>query len=610
MSIRLKYESGKSATYTDITDRLRLYTLDLTQDAEEGSVALSSVTIDDPAGDYDIIGWRRMYFVESDAAGSNTVLYNGYTGDRTVERGPYRTGPGRVFKVSLADSNAVAQWRVMTQTAANRPAETDVARVQWLMTTNEMERITQTIYLSTANPIAMDAVDYRGQRGSDVLDDCAQASGKNYFVHTTETSGVGDVGLSLWYGDSGLAVYSSPIRLTNILSDITADPYGMTFALSDDTTLVRDPSRVYSGAYIQYDGGTSYTEDFTISNNFTRRDAVVPAENVKTNAKATARGVRYLADMSTEEDRITTSYLVPNAKINFVREGMRLQIRAAHLPGYESFVWARVLKRTLKQVGELEYLVTLELTVTPAAAVAGNILVAYITLSQTSVGSAPTDQSTNGWTKAFWSGDFADATQSPGPGVAQAMGMWYRAVVPGEAAAVLKFGGINPGTNAAWVFQVSGASLSGLTSSQTNNTLTWAGNPTASTVASPSASVDSVWIGGFSLQKVNYGQVTLITATNGTQLINANANNETGGTCTVTADGATPRTWIGYRTGTGSLTIGGNITCSGASPDYNLYGRGRGGLLMPLSGTFSVVQQAHEHVLTSGSLIVTLPAAP
>lgn len=381
MSLYVLYESGLQAEHEDISDRVQNYTLDVTQNAEEGSVALSSIVIDDPLGDFEVKGYRHIAIYENTASfGSNALMFNGYIVDRKIIRGPYQTGAGRQWVCSVADTNAVPEWRVMVGSDANRPAETDAQRMTWLMSTSEMSRVPNTSFMNLSGPVAMDAVDYRGQRANDVLNDCAQASGKNHFAFCIDAPDAplpaAPGATNLWYDFADSTAHTSSIQLTNVHSDITSDPYGLTFAIADDTELERDPSRVFSGAIVNYDGGMVYEEDLSISNEFTRRDAVVPTPNIKTNAKATARALRYLQEMSTEEDRIRTAIRLPAAKVNWVREGMRVRFRASHLPGYEDFVYLRVLRRTIKQDSEEEYLVTLELGTGPSEpeVVGGNLL--------------------------------------------------------------------------------------------------------------------------------------------------------------------------------------------------------------------------------------------
>lgn len=350
---------GETSTFTTITEYFRLYTLDVATNAEEGSVAQSTIRAQDPSGAFDIVGHRQVRIYEDTATGSNTTIYAGYTGGRRISRGDYRTTTARVWDIDLVDLNSVLARRVMNGSDCNRPAETDVARLQWLLTTGEAVLISDDLYLNTSGAVQMDAVDYRGQRLSDIINDCAQASGKNYFVWFREETDE----FSLWYDFASSTSYSSPIRLTNVLSEVDS---AWTFAISPDTELSRSPDRVNSGVYLPYDGGAIYLQTFTTANAFARRDAVMPAENVKSLAKATARATRYLGEMNTEEDVITTTVTLPAAKVNFLMQGMRVQFRATHLPGYEGFVWARALNRSVFQVSEEFYEVKLELSVAPA----------------------------------------------------------------------------------------------------------------------------------------------------------------------------------------------------------------------------------------------------
>jgi len=81
--------------------------------------------------------------------------------------------------------------------------------------------------------------------------------------------------------------------------------------------------------------------------------------------------------------------------------------------------------------------------------------------------------------------------------------------------------------------------------------------------------------------------------------------------CGTVGDPAVPRNLVAYVTGTGTLTIATTITCSGAIPDYNHFGRGYAAIKMPLLGTFSIVQQAFGYATLAGAPIsIDLPAAP
>ena len=356
--------TGDGATYG-----VRLYTLDATEYAEEGSVGMFNVVVDDPQGIYDFPPLTALWAVETDIAGSsNTRVAHGYIADRTVHRGDSGlTGSGRVWEISVADTNSALGRRVFSQPDANRPAETDVQRILWLANVAEGQLlIDDTQFLSTASPVNMDAVDYRGQTQQDVLSDCANQSGKNYWAWFNEL-----LGISLWYGHEDLTAYSSMVRLSNDIDDV--DNLFTFYIGRSETKLVRDPSRMASSVYLTYQNGAVYVRDQTRFGDIGLRDVVLSADNVKTSAKATARANRYLSDLGTEDDRITTQVRLPAAKCNWIRAGMRVQVKAVHLPGYDEFSWMRVLRRSIAQDSEETYLLTLELSAEASTGACGDL---------------------------------------------------------------------------------------------------------------------------------------------------------------------------------------------------------------------------------------------
>jgi hypothetical protein len=352
-----------SGDFQDITDRCRLYQLDVTSNAEETTFGQSTIVVDDPDGTL-VIGGHRGFFIREDtvASSSNQRIYTGYTAERVISRGPFRNGLGRIWTVSLVDVNTVIERKVLRGSASRRPAESDVARMQWVEATAAGSLIDDSLYLSTANPVQMDAVDYRGQRVADVVNDCMQASGKNSFVWVREL-GNGDVRFSLFYDYPSANVHLSDVRLSNVLADVESDPEN-TFAIYDEATLSQDPSRVYSGVYLEYDGGRVYEERQQTEEDFALggRDAVVPAENVKSQSKATARAQRYLLEMASEEEVVACKFLVPTSYVNRLKEGMLTQFKASHLPGYEEFTPLRVLNRNVVAVSETHYEIGVELS--------------------------------------------------------------------------------------------------------------------------------------------------------------------------------------------------------------------------------------------------------
>jgi len=371
--VTAKYEYLHSAgSNVDISGRVRAYQTELRSDSHMGNVAISTLIVDDPDGGLDIKGLRQVTWSETSEGSNSRIIYRGFTADRTVSRGKFRTQTGRTWNVNLADQNSILTRRIMRNATANRPAETDVARIQWLMTTSEMSSIvTDSTYISTAEPVAMDAVDYRNQRVAEIIDDCAQQSGKDYFVLINEIPATPT--FALYYDITTSVAYPSTIRLSNVLSDVdSVTTFGV---LQEATHLIRDPSRVYSGVVLPFDGGEVYVSDASIANEFQSRDTQAPSVNVKTIAKATDRATRYIADAATEADVVSTAVLLPLAKVNQVKEGMAITCRFQHLPGYAAFNLMHVLSRTVTATSEEYYTVTLELVngpfTAPAAAPLG-----------------------------------------------------------------------------------------------------------------------------------------------------------------------------------------------------------------------------------------------
>jgi hypothetical protein len=162
-----------------------------------------------------------------------------------------------------------------------------------------------------------------------------------------------------------------------------------------------------------------------------------------------------------------------------------------------------------------------------------------------------------------------------------------------------------------WVFEIDGWDGGSIT--EDHGTDTWAGGAGYTTVDSPSAGAQSAWIGAMMLQKVNYGQATMIVNNTGTNLLNCNGFNTSGLTCG-SGDGSPPWVFAGYDEGTGVLSIGalplgGCTFWTGATPNYNLFGRGWGGLLIPLAEPLTIVQQGFGYAV-SADVAVNLPSAP
>lgn len=352
MTTRYWYRDN-TGTITEFTSYVH-EPLDVTTKAEEGATAGSIVIVDDPTGAFDVNGLRKVYITET--ADTAQSIYVGYTDSRKVERAYPFNGAARRWTLNLNDLNTVLDRRIMNGADANRPAETDVARVTWLMSTNEAALVEDSIYISAAKPVNMDKSDYRGQGFKGVLDDCASQSGKNYYVTNIDAgnpNGADTNDFTLWYGHDDLAVYSSTVKLSNVSADVNDTTV---LAVGDNPTLERRPDRVASGVYGNYKKGHIYRERLATATDYARKDVSASWPNVKTAGRAEHRALRYLQSLSTEEDTIEVTVKVDAARVNIIREGQRIEAKFSHLPGYESaYTWMRVMQRTVRQLGPWDY---------------------------------------------------------------------------------------------------------------------------------------------------------------------------------------------------------------------------------------------------------------
>lgn len=354
MSLHYIYSDAPGSTI-DITDRCRVPgtsgpILSVKEQAEEGAVPISSLIVDDPLGDIEFTGHRRLYIYEDTAPVDDQVIYNGFTANERVARGPNRVGAGRQWTLDLSDPDVLINRRIMNGTDANRPAETDLARIQALLTMTELNTVDDDTYVNVgASTVNMDAVDYRGQNVGAYIDDCRQASGKNAYILYMEALGQ----YGLWYDFASSTEYDSGCFLTtNEAQEVDGDTV---FGYSVERTyLNRDPSRVASGVYLEWAGTPAiYVEDSDTIDAFAAIDWAAPSENVKSEAKATARANRYLHDAKTEHEIIHTVVTkVPRISVNKIKKGQLVQIKGEWMPGFVTYRTCRVLYRTVIEVSE------------------------------------------------------------------------------------------------------------------------------------------------------------------------------------------------------------------------------------------------------------------
>jgi hypothetical protein len=351
MSLFFEIAGGGAAGNSIGNDRVRLTMPPLTIRAEAGDVGMSGIVFDDPD---DFIGTTHTPlgirgFAVSETAASPDKIFQGYFADRTIRRGEsprgsLRIGAQREWDASLLDLNNAVYRRVIRNSDGNRPAETDLARISWLLGSAYTSNLADYGLVAATGAIDLDAADYRGRYPADVLTDCGAASGRNWFVYIDDSAQNGPWALA--YFDATGSSFTTSIKVSNTASDRD----GVTvFEPNEAAELVKDPSQLYSGVFLQYAGGSVYRENTTTFTGLDKRDIAIDDPNIKSRAAAIARADRYLDQYATEAETLKYTITVPAATVNSVRAGQRMQVKFSHLPGYTSYTYVRIVTLTVSQ---------------------------------------------------------------------------------------------------------------------------------------------------------------------------------------------------------------------------------------------------------------------
>lgn len=321
--------------------------------AERGSVGMGGVTIDDPNGDITITGWET--FTVDDTNANPTRVWTGFIAERNIGRGPYVAGTGRTHDCTLIDQNSMLHMRVLqfTTNAAKRPEETDVARVQYLLTSEALADLVHNYGLvSTANAGNFLEDDCRRKFADEVLMTLAPSAVKNFFVYYDTTQA--DAGL--FYDRDDAAVWPASISISNAVADIdraaVAAGTATVYPPSLDASIERQPSDVYSGVSYGWRGDPIYVTSPTTEAAFIRRDAVYDTDRIGRAATALTEAKDWLNVRSGENDFITVTVWLPSSKVNKAYAGQEINVKFTHLPGYSSYTATRIRRRSVKPVGD------------------------------------------------------------------------------------------------------------------------------------------------------------------------------------------------------------------------------------------------------------------
>lgn len=325
----------------DNTSLIRRDSLVVVEAAFGGEVGIGGFARDDTAlGD---VPAMKLVTIDESAA-SPTRMFTGYTSVRGLTRGTLgKVSTVRQWDVTILDLNTILDDEVFQVSSANRPEETDYARVTWALSTPALLNSLGVAagVVPNTNTVTMEAKNYRGEGARSVFEDCAAASNKNYFIYDYGS------GHKLYYDLATGTSLTSSLTLSSVLADVDNSTC---FAIGDPK-LDLDATGIYSAVDFYYEGGHVYVNDGGIESAYRKREVAIRDSTVKSSTVATARANAYLDATSVEKRTFTCSVLLPKAQVNDIRAGQRIQVKVPHL-GISAFTYMRISRREVTFEGE------------------------------------------------------------------------------------------------------------------------------------------------------------------------------------------------------------------------------------------------------------------
>lgn len=316
----------------------------LTQAALDGEVSVSRVRIQDPDGDLTFNGWKT--FTVDETAATPTRIGTWFVAERTIHRGEWTEGSGRVYDVDLVDLNTILTLRRFRGETWKRDHESDITRINALLASDFLNGLVfDNGLVGTATPINFNETDYRKQTPLDMLAQLAPIAGKRFFLYWDPDADE-DEEISLFYEKPAAEVYTSSVQISNDKDDAydgTAlwHPY-------QDATVERSPSEVNSGVFLAWRGGELYLSDADTGTAFIERDGEYGDDRIGRLETAQAVAAAWLDQFDTESDLLSFTVRVAKENVNLLLAGQRAQVKLTHVPGYESFVYVRMTRRTVR----------------------------------------------------------------------------------------------------------------------------------------------------------------------------------------------------------------------------------------------------------------------
>jgi len=367
MALIYTYDGGA------ITHKVAPSGISLTHRADMGEASFGGIPIEDPAASLTMVGHKTFTVEEDDCA--QPRLFTGWTTERGIgrdlDRGMF-VGPNpRLHDTTIVDINAAFGFRQITGADGNRPDETWIERLTWILESDYLDdAISHSEDFIVTNTTAMDAADYRGSAPSAVMDDLSDRSGNayTYFLFWDPAA----TAITLFFDNPTSFIAASTLSISNVYADVDN---ATCFAPDSVAKLAREPDQTYSEVVLEYNNGTQklFRKRPSTETAFIRRGTTIQRPYTKSVATATSQAEKWLDKHSTEVDRITCSIQVPSSAAGLVQAGQSISVRFSHMPGYAEGATMRVVSCSPKPTNDVAdfYDIALELVGVAATPTAG-----------------------------------------------------------------------------------------------------------------------------------------------------------------------------------------------------------------------------------------------
>jgi hypothetical protein len=307
---------------------------------------IGTINIDDPEGAYELAGWHTFTVDETECTGRERV-WGGWLVGRRVSRGPYKDGAARIWSVDIIDINALFGFQVFRANSAQRPAETDVERMTWMIASAPMAStpVHDDGRFSTSGPTNLPAAEFVRSYPVDMATNAAGQSGKNVYAYWDHDDD--EIGFHYDLQANGPAC---SLRASNVIAD---EDGVTTFYAFLDAELDADAYGTYTGVLLDYVGGAVFGENDTLIAELSptefspvtfKRDQMLRSDRIGKLTTANAYLAVYLAQASQEREDITLSVRLPASLVNYIEAGMLIDVKLTHLPGLDDFTTLPIIR--------------------------------------------------------------------------------------------------------------------------------------------------------------------------------------------------------------------------------------------------------------------------